>query len=133
MARRSRQSKGPSLVLGIAILALLLGVGFAAFKFLGGGGNGAFHGLTNLNVSEFLENSKSLQGNVYKVEGRVDDQLGWSNTDGRVLVVVSQGEPVGVKVPAEFSDQNIQTGQSFAFKVRVVEGGTLLVEALEKA
>ena len=133
MARRNRQSKGPSLLLGLVFLVLLLGAGFAAFKFLGLGGNGDFHGLTSLNVSEYLENSKSLQGNVYKVEGRVEDQLGWSGPHGRVLVVVSQGEPVGVKVPADFSDQNIQAGQSFAFKVRVVEGGILLVEALEKA
>ena len=133
MARRNRQSKGPSLVLGLVVLVLLLGAGFAVFKFLGSGGNGDFHGLTSLNVSEYLENSKSLQGNVYKVEGRVEDQLGWSGPHGRVLVVVSQGEPVGVKVPAGFSDQNIQAGQSFAFKVRVVEGGILLVEALEKA
>ena len=132
MARRSRQSQGPSLVVGLAVLVVLLGVGFAAFKLFGGGSGGEFHGLTSLNVSEYLENSKSLQGNVYMVEGRVEDQLGWS-PDGRVLMVVSQGEPVGVKVPANFSDQNIQAGQSFAFKVRVVEGGILLVEALEKA
>jgi len=132
MARRSRQSQGPSLVVGLAVLVVLLGGGFAAFKLLGGGSGGEFHGLTSLNVSEYLENSKSLQGNVYMVEGRVEDQLGWS-PDGRVLMVVSQGEPVGVKVPADFSDQNIQAGQSFAFKVRVVEGGILLVEALEKA
>ncbi len=132
MARRNRQPKGPSLVLGLALLIVLLGGGFAVFKLAGGGSSGDFRGLTSLNVSEYLENSKSLQGNVYMVEGRVEDQLGWS-LDGRVLMVVSQGEPVGVKVPADFSDQNIQAGQSFAFKVRVVEGGILLVEALEKA
>ena len=132
MSRR-RQSKGlSSLILGAVILLLVLGLGFGAIKFLGKASGGSFHGLTQLNVKEYLENSKSLQGNIYKVQGRVEDQLGWS-PEGRVLMVVSEGEPVGVKVPAAFSDQNIQTGQSFAFKVRVGEGGILIVEALEKA
>ena len=99
---------------------------------MGDGTDDGFHGLTHLDVQDYLENSKSLQGNVYKIEGRVEDQLGWSR-DGRVLMVVSQGNPVGVKVPAAFSDQNIQAGQSFAFKVRVGQHGVLVVEALKKA
>ena len=130
--RRNRQSKGSSAVVGVILFVLLLAGGLAAFKFLGGGGKGGFHGLTHLNVGEFLENSKSLQGNTYKVEGRVEDQLAWSQ-EGRILSVVSQGEPVGMKVPASFSDQNIQAGQNFTFKVRVGAHGFLIVEALEKA
>ena len=47
-------------------------------------------------------------------------------------MVVSDGSPVGLKVPASFSDQNIQAGQSFAFKVRVGRHGILIVEALKK-
>ncbi len=131
MARR-RRSQGPPPLIGLLVLALLLGGGYAIFNHFGGAQADGFHGLTHLDIDDYLENSKSLQGNVYKVEGRVEDQLAWS-PEGRVLMVVSQGNPVGVKVPAEFNDQNIQAGQSFAFKVRVGRQGVLVVEALKKA
>ncbi len=132
MARR-HQSKNtkPALLVGIIALALLAGGGFLILKRGLLGDDRDFHGLTHLNVSEYLENSKSLQGNTYQLEGKVEDQLGWS-TQGRVLMVVSQGEPVGVKVPQEFSDQNIQPGQSFVFKVTVSDHGFLVAHALKK-
>ena len=57
MARRNRQPKGPSLVLGLALLIVLLSGGFAVFKLAGGGSSSDFRGLTSLNVSEYLENS----------------------------------------------------------------------------
>lgn len=117
-------------ILSVIGVAVLLGGGFAVFSKMSGGD--AFHGLTHLNIQEFLENSKSLQGNVYMLEGKVDDQLAWSE-EGRVLSVMSQGSPVGVKVPQEFSNQNIQHGQSFVFKVQVGEGGFLMVQALKKS
>ncbi|MFT4638733.1 MAG: hypothetical protein ACI8T1_002056 [Verrucomicrobiales bacterium] len=132
MSRRSRSSKkGFSPLIPSIILLVVLGAGFFAFKQFGGGKD-AFHGLTQLNVAEYMENSKSLQGNVYKVEGRVEDKLGWS-PNGRALMVVSEGSsPVALKVPASFNDQNIQLGQIFAFKVRVVRYGFLIVEDLKK-
>ena len=132
MSRRRRNVKGREPLIGLVILLIVLGAGFLVFHRLASDEDDSFHGLTHLDVEEYLGNSKSLQGNVYKVEGRVEDQLGWS-PEGRVLVVVSQGNPVGVKVPATFSDQNIQAGQYFAFKVRVGRRGILIVEALKKA
>ena len=132
MARRNQSINSRTvLVFGIAGLVLLLGVGFFLLQRGMLGDDGGFGGLTHLNVSEYLENSKSLQGNTYQLEGKVEDQLGWS-TQGRVLMVVSQGEPVGVKVPQEFSGQNIQPGQSFVFKVKISDHGVLVVEALKK-
>lgn len=131
MARR-RRSKGPSPIIGLLALVIFLGGGYAAFRMLGPGKDDGFHGLTHLNVADYLGNSKSLQGNVYKVEGRVEDQLAWT-PEGRMLMVVTQGNPVGLQVPSTFSQQNIQAGQSFAFKVRVGPHGVLVVEALKKA
>lgn len=131
MARR-RRSQCPSPVVSVLIVAAVLGLGYLGFQRFATGGPDEFRGLTHLDVADYLENSLSLQGNVYKVEGRVEDQLGWSPS-GRVLMVVSQGNPIGLKVPDTFNDQNIQAGQSFAFKVRVGQNGVLTVEALTKA
>ncbi len=132
MARRSKQrKKGRSLLIPAAVLLIVLGGG--AFAMLRGlGGKDAFHGLTTLDASDYMENSRSFQGNVYLVEGRVEDQLRWTPA-GRMIEVVTDDEPLGLLVPQDFSDQNIQPGQSFAFKVRVEGKGVLRVEALKKA
>ncbi len=131
--RRSQSPLQSPLILGLILFVLCLGGGYVLFaKVLKGGDNAEFHGVTNLNVQEYMENAKSLQGNVYQLEGRVEDQLRWS-PDGRVLSVISQGNPVPVMIPPEFSNENIQPGQNFVFKVAVGERGVLIVQALKKA
>ena len=131
MARRRRSTNPSVLIIGILGLVALVAGGYFISQRGGLASDASFHGLTHLDVGEYLENSKSLQGNTYQLEGKVEDQLGWS-PDGRVVMVVSQGEPVGVKVPAEFSDTNIQPGQSFVFKVTVSDHGFLVAQALKK-
>jgi hypothetical protein len=83
MARRAQSSINPTHLLG---LVLILAV-------LGGGGYTLLHrttdpmtGITELLSSEFLENATALSGNLYKVEGVVDDRLdtGWRQSDGRL-------------------------------------------------
>lgn len=135
MARRRRSRSGNpagTLIAALAGVALLAGGFFAVKQIAGDGTDAAFKGLTRLEVQEFLDNAKSLQGNVYQLEGQIDDQLAWAPGSGRVFSVDAAGTPVGVKVPETFSNHNIQRGQNFLFKVRVAEGGFLVVEALKK-
>ena len=52
---------------------------------------------------------------------------------GRLFNVEVGDARVGIKVPPEFSDQNIQTGQSFLFKIRVERQGILIAEDIQKS
>ena len=112
---------------------------------LGGGGYMLLHrtsdpmtGVTELMTSEFLENATALSGNIYKVEGLVDDRLdtGWRQSDGRLFSVqVSDGSEntfLPVWVPPDYEGANIQRGQRYTFKVRVQENGVLEVLELLK-
>lgn len=135
MARRAQSSIRPSHLLGlVAILAVLGGGGFALLHRT----TDPMTGVTELVTSEFLENATALSGNIYKVEGVVDDRLdqGWKQADGRLFSVqVSDGSGnsfVPLWVPPDYQGTNIQRGQRYTFKVRVQENGVLEVLELLK-
>lgn len=136
MARRAQSSIRPSHLLGlVAILAVLGGGGFALLHRT----TDPLTGVTSLETNEFLENATALSGNVYKLEGVVDDRLdqGWKQSaDGRLFSVqVSDGSGnsfVPLWVPPNYQGTNIQRGQRYTFKVRVMENGVLEVLELLK-
>lgn len=92
-----------------------------------------FDGITELEIADYMDNAPSFQGNVYKLQGTVIEQLKWTPESGRLFNVEVGDARVGIKVPVEFSDQNIQTGQSFLFKIRVERQGILIAEDIQKS
>ncbi len=131
MARRAQSGLKPAHL--ISMLALLAGI-------IGGGwsllhrGTDPMTGLSLLSTEEYLESSNALSGNTYKVEGTIDNRLdSWKGSDRLFSVQVSEGGSfVPVLVPASL-DANIQRGQRYVFKVRVLETGVLEVLQLLKA
>jgi hypothetical protein len=127
MPRRAQSGVRPAHWLGlIAILAVIGGGGFSLMNRA----TDPMTGVTDLETGEFLENATALSGNIYKVEGIVDDRLDkWRGTDGRLFSVqVSDGSGssyVPVWVPPDYTGANIQRGQRYVFKVRVQENGVL--------
>lgn len=132
MARRAQSGLKPlHLIALLALLAAVLGGGYSLLHR----GTDPMTGVTPLSTEEYLESSTALSGNVYKIEGTVDDRLdNWKSADGRLFSVqVSEGGSfVPVWVPATLQS-NIQRGQRYVFKVRVLETGVLEVIELLKA
>lgn len=134
MPRRAQSGVSPAHWLGlIVILAVLGGGGYMLMNRA----TDPMTGITELKTDEFLENATALGGNVYKLEGIVDDRLDkWRSADGRLFSVqVSDGSDstyVPVWVPANYEGANIQRGQRYLFKVRVQESGVLEVLQLVK-
>lgn len=91
-------------------------------------------GLSELSTEEYLESSNALSGNTYKIEGTIDNRLdSWKGSDRLFSVQVSEGGTfVPVLVPSTL-EANIQRGQRYVFKVRVLETGVLEVMQLLKA
>lgn len=94
-------------------------------------------GVTELSTDEYLENATALGGNIYKLEGIVDDRLDkWRSNEGRLFSVqMSDGSGnsyVPVWVPPDYKGSNVQRGQRYIFKVRVQENGVLEVLELSK-
>ncbi len=135
MPRRAQSGVRPTHWLGLAaILVVIGGGGFALMNRA----TDPMTGITELSTGEFLENASALSGNIYRLEGIVDDRLDkWRSADGRLFSVqISDGSGSGafvpVWVPPDYQGSNIQRGQRYAFKVRVQENGVLEVLQLLK-
>lgn len=132
MARRAQSGLKPGHLLGLlALLVAGIGGGYSLLHR----GTDPMTGLTPLSAEEYMESSTALGGNVYKIEGTVDDRLdNWRSADGRLysVQISAGGSFVPVWVPPAL-EVNIQRGQRYLFKVRVLETGVLEVLELIKA
>lgn len=132
MARRAQSGLKPTHLIGLLALGgVAIGGGYALLNRT----TDPLTGITPLSTEEYLESSSALSGNTYRVEGTVDDRLdNWKASEGRLFSVqVSEaGSFVPVWVPSSV-EANIQRGQRYVFKVRVLETGVLEVLQLLKA
>ena len=132
MARRASSSAHPVWLIALLLLvSTLAGGGYWVFSQL----NDPFRTLPGLPVASYLENSNGLRGNVYRVEGTVANQLGWTPATGRLFSVDIQGseDVVALLIPSKLNSVNMQRGQRFSFEVEVGEKGSLYARALRKS
>ena len=130
MARRASSSAHPVWML---IAAVLLLAAVAGGWFLYGRVSDPYRTMTVLPVQDYLQNSNSLRGNVYKVDATVVEALRYSPSGGRLFSVEVNGtDRLPVLVPAEFNKVNIERGQRFYFKVAVEEKGVLKAQDVTK-
>ena len=130
MARKRKSPQHRRWIPGItAFLALLA----AGFYLLGSRQDTPHRTVPELDAAAYLENSNSLRGNVYRLEGKVAESLAWSPDSGRLIAVETGGEILPVLVTAEFNSQNIQKEQRLVFLVEVDEQGILRTRKVEKS
>lgn len=144
MARRASSGANIGLIAGIAaaiigflVIAALL-FNLIAGDMFGGGGGGSKRSTSNataLNLATYRDNGNSLRGNIYSIEGRVEETLRWTSDRGRLISFEANDSvdsiPVPVLVPEEFSNINIERGSELAMVVRVDRDGTLVAESIE--
>ncbi len=146
MARRASSGINVGQIAGIAVAILgFLVVAALLFKLIagdliGGGTGGSKHSNSNsnasmLNLTTFRENANSLRGNVYRIEGKVEETLRWTPDRGRLISFNADDTmiaiPVPVRVPEDFSNVNIERGTTMSLVVRVDREGTLVVESID--
>ena len=124
MPRRASSSIHPGFI-GIALVFLVLAI--VGGRMVIGDKSTGFGNLPVLDVQQMLENANSMRGNEYTVSGQVNEKLLWTPDRGEFisLRVDTPGgdEVIGVEIPPEFGDLNIETRQHYAFRVRVRDGG----------
>ena len=129
MARRASSSAHP---VWIVIAAGLLLAALAGGYLLFGKINDPYRTMTLLPVQDYLQNSNSLRGNVYKVEATIT-QLLESSSAGRLFSVDVGGEELPILVPPQFNSINIERGQRYFFKIEVSDKGILKAQDVKKA
>jgi len=116
----------------VVVIAILL---FVVAHRMGGGGR--FGDLSPLSVEAYRKDWATLQGNTYRLDCQIEQQLAFVEGRGRVLAVKpidkdparSLGR-IPVFVPAGSTD-SFEVGQRFKCKLRVTRD-LLVVEALER-
>lgn len=124
MPRRASSGIQPAVLLGVAVA---IAAAFFGGKSLVAKKKTSFSDATQLPVSDFIENSNSLRGNEYVVEGTLDEKLRWTSDRGQVVSLKVKGDSgenfVPIEVPASLSSVNIEREQRYAFKVKLRQGG----------
>lgn len=124
-------------ILGFFVIAALL-IKLIAGDFLsnGSGSKGKTGGnATPLSLSSYRDNANSLRGNVYQIEGRIEEMLRWSESARLISFEASDGGtsiPVPVLVPADFKNVNLERGSELSMVVRVNREGTLVAESIDQ-
>jgi len=89
-----------------------------------------------LNLVTYRDNGNSLRGNVYRVEGKVEETLRWTPDRGRLISFeakdATETMPLPVLVPEDFSNLNIERGTELGLVVRVDRDGTLVAESIDE-
>jgi hypothetical protein len=129
MARKKSSSRSKSLLPIAAGFIVIVALGFV---FLGSKDKSTHRTVPSLNVGAYLENSNSLRGNTYKLEGKVAESLAWSPDSGRLIAIEVDNEIIPVLVTADFNEMNIQKEQRLVFLVAVDEKGILRTRKLSK-
>ena len=113
MARRASSSAHPVWI----VVALMLAIGAIA------GGYSPLQSREAIRtdhdtaaVDDYLENSNSLRGNVYKLDATISQSLDWSPTGGRLFSVEVGADVLPILVPASFNHFNLERGQRFLFQ-----------------
>jgi hypothetical protein len=125
-------------ILGFIVVAALLFRLIAGDMFGGGDGNsGASNAnASTLNLMTYRDNGNSLRGNVYRVEGKVEETLRWTPDRGRLISFeasdATMSIPVPILVPEDFSNINIERGSELDLVVRVDRDGTLVAESIDQ-
>lgn len=133
MARRASSSIHPGIIIGVvAFVAGAIAVG----KWIGSQKKSAFPTGKELDIQQFLENGNMLSGNEYTLKGEVDEKLQWTSTRGQLVSVRVQtpgGDAfIGITIPQEFSHHNIDTKQTYHFRVKFQRGGVAVATGIER-
>lgn len=133
MARRASSGIKPTTLIafGVGAVALL----FGGKVFLNKKQAVSHKDATTLHVQDVLENANSLRGNEYRIDGKVDEKLRWTATQGQVVsVLVGEGasaEPIAIRIPAELSHINVEREQRYSFRVKFEQGGIAVASAID--
>ena len=122
-------------IIGFFVIAFLL-IKLIAGDFIGSGPNGGRGGnATALSLTSYRENANSLRGNSYRIQGKIEEMLRWSESGRLISFEASDGArtiPVPVLVPADFRNVNLERGSEMSMIVRVDREGTLVAESIDR-
>lgn len=133
MARRASSSTNPILLVGIGVAVIAI---VFLGKFLLGKKAESFDEAYPLDVKAFLDDGNAFRGDEFFIEGKIDEKLRWTPSDGQIVsirVKTPGGEEIiPIQIPDKFNKLNIDREQSYAFKIDIKDGGIPVATAIKR-
>jgi hypothetical protein len=130
-ASGKKKRKVPLIWMLIGVLVVIIAVATPFFlKYL----NDPLRTLEMFPVSKYLENYRSLAGAKFRGDLRVENDLGWKDGVGRLMVFTLQGEPrpIAVMIPPAMAQIYFVKGQTYKAELEVKEGGLIYANSCHK-
>jgi hypothetical protein len=130
---RGRRRRGKSPIWIFVGLFVLLGLGVGAF-FLTHYLNDPLRTLEPFPVGKYLENYKAVVGSRFRGDLQVENDLGWKEGVGRVMVFSLKNDPhpIVVMIPADLASLYFIKGQNYVAELGVKEGGLIYAYSCRK-
>lgn len=115
---------------GVILLAVLAVGGY----FLAGHLNDPLRTLEPFPVGKYMENYKALAGSKFRASLRVENDLGWKEGTGRIMVFTVRDDPhpIVTMIPPSLATIYFVKGQSFEGELEVKEGGLIYANSIRK-
>lgn len=129
-----RKTKSNHVLIGGAGLILAL-AGIAGGVFLSRHLSDPYRTMEAFPVAKYLEGHRSVSGARFRGDLRVEADLGWKESIGRLMLFSTQQDarPIAVLVPAAVSGNvYFSKGQSYLAELEVKEGGLIYANAIRK-
>lgn len=129
-ARRKTSHLPLWITLGLIGLIVVAVAGLGAFRYV----NDPFRTLEPFPVAKYLEGYRALAGSKFRGNLRVENDLGWKEGVGRLMVFSDKDNPhpVVVMIPPEFAPIYFTKGQTYEAELEVKEGGLIYANLIRK-
>ena len=115
----------------VAAILLALGTGgIAVSQYL----RNPYRTLEVFPIGKYLESHRSLLGAKFKMDLRVEADLGWKDGVGRLMLFsgTEDSRVVAVMIPASLSTVYFTKGQTYLAELEVKEGGLIYANSCKK-
>jgi len=131
MARRASSS---TQILPLVIIGGVLLIAFAVGVSLLNKKKDPFGKLPALPVYDATENGNSLRGNIYQVNGKVEERWVKNNYEGLHLSVEENGvlHPIFIQIPNDLERPNLERERHYSFSVQVGPGGIIKATGIQR-
>lgn len=104
--------------------------GIFLFRYL----NDPFRTLEPFPVSKYMDSYKSLAGSKFRANLRVENDLGWKDGVGRLMVFTIRDDPhpIVVMIPPSLAQTYFIKGQNYQGELEVKEGGLIYANSCRK-
>jgi len=118
------------IVVALVLLAVLAVGGFFLVRYL----NDPLRTLEPFPVAKYMDSYKALAGSKFRGNLRVENDLGWKEGSGRLMVfsLREDSRPVVVMIPPSLAQIYFTKGQSYEGELEVKEGGLIYANSIRK-